>query len=123
MNVDEKCAIVIQNPNMLVPWYLVASYSYYIKDDPVISDTLYDEICKKLLDKWDEIEHYHKHLVDRGLLEAGTGFHLSEEDYPSRVKGAYELIINPNRSLVPVQKASPKSTRNEPEFGSLADFW
>lgn len=44
---------------------------------------LFDEICKRLHDEWRYVEHTHKHMVDRDMLTAGTGYHLN---YTARVK-------------------------------------
>ena len=80
--VDYKVSAVIdKNQNMLVPFYLMCSYAYYKLDTPIISDHLFDDMSKRLLENYDEIEHWHKHLITRGDLEAGT--YLGE--YPERV--------------------------------------
>lgn len=83
---DDECVRAIANPNMLVPWFLMASYLYYIEDVSILSDTLYDRLCNMLDQQWDSIEHFHKHLVPRADLSAGTGFAIT--DYPERVRGA-----------------------------------
>ena len=74
--------------NMLVPFYLMSSYLYYKKDKNVYRDDQYDAICRRLHEEWDNVEHWHKELVDRKTLTAGTGYQISE--YPSRVKFAAE---------------------------------
>lgn len=66
--------------------YLLHSYLYYILDQPVIPDEEYDKICKDLYEKWDEINHLHKHLVSKDDLKAGTGYSLTIYDYPKNVK-------------------------------------
>ena len=68
---------------MLVPYYLMYSYLYYEKDSPIISDAEYDTICKRLHDEWDNIEHYHKHIINKEHLVTGTGYSLK---YPTIVK-------------------------------------
>tara|TARA_R110000824_G_scaffold83508_1_gene209090 strand:+ start:86 stop:397 length:312 start_codon:yes stop_codon:yes gene_type:complete len=79
------------NPNMLVPYYLMHSFIYYNMSDSIISDSEYDEICRELKDKWDSIEHYHKHLVDVEALGAGTGYQLK---YNKRIESASILLYN-----------------------------
>lgn len=83
-----------ENPNLLVPWYLIGSYAYYILDNPVLTDACYDAICQRLHDALDcfIIEHDHMHLCDFEALAAGSGYHLSEDDYPSRVKSVVARI-------------------------------
>lgn len=88
-NYDKICLDKIDNnPNMLVPWYLMSAYAYYVEDDPIISDAVYDRLVKKIIANWSKIEHQHKHLLTLEQLEAGT--YLGE--YPSRVKGAVEEL-------------------------------
>ena len=64
------------NPNMLIPYYLMFSYLYYEKNINLIDDTEFDQICKTLLDKYDELEHMHKDLVKKESLTAGTGYDI-----------------------------------------------
>lgn len=76
------------NPNRLVPWYLMASYLYYQKDVSIISDAIFDGMCKRLLLTRPRVTHPHKHLIDIQALKAGTGYHIKEADYPGMCKGA-----------------------------------
>ena len=71
---------------MMVPWYLMAAYAYYVEDDPILTDSTFDKMAKRILHLWDEIEHFHKHLLNKDMLEAGT--YIGE--YPSRIKGALD---------------------------------
>lgn len=80
-------------PNAIVAWWLMASYLYYHTDQVLITDGCFDELCRDLLARWDEIEHPHKHLIDRAALEAGTGYHLREADYPRMVIGAAATLV------------------------------
>lgn len=74
-------------------YYLTTSYCYYRLDYSVISDELYDEICKTLDEKWDEIEHEHKYLIDREQLRAGTGYALPFDQFPNRIIGAAQSLL------------------------------
>lgn len=82
MNIDQL------KLNMLVPYYLMASYLYYHVHDaiPIMSDTDFDTLCKRLDKKWDRVKHPHKYIIDRSVLSAGTGFNMIESDYPSITK-------------------------------------
>ena len=64
--------------------YLMCSYAYYVEDKPLISDYEFDMLSKYIMQNYDKIDHFHKHLVTKGDLEAGT--YLGK--YPERVKGA-----------------------------------
>lgn len=74
---------------MLVPHYLMACSLYYVEDDPLISDALFDEMSKELLAKWGTVEHFHKHLINEDDLRAGTGYAIK---YPARVVGAARAL-------------------------------
>lgn len=84
---DKYCLeITDDNPNMLVPWYIMASYAYYVEDNPIVSDVMFDSMAKKLLKNWCNVEHFHKHHLNKDMLLAGT--YLG--DYPSRVPAAVQ---------------------------------
>jgi NAD-dependent DNA ligase len=70
--------------------YLMCAYAYYVEDDPLISDSEFDQLGKDILQNYDNIEHMHKHLVTKKDLEAGT--YLGE--YPGLVKGAVRHYRN-----------------------------
>ena len=78
------------NPNMLVPYYLMYSYAYYKENESLVSDTEYDDICKQIIEKWDNITHWHKSLLTLDALKAGTGYDI---EYPNRVISAAKLLI------------------------------
>ena len=47
-------------------------------------------MSKTMLERWDDIDHYHKEYINKDDLEAGT--FLGE--YPSRVEGALRSLRN-----------------------------
>jgi len=79
-------------PNMLVPYFLMASFAYYELDNPFLTDACYDWLCGELDRQWDRVEHFHKHVVERDSLRAGTGFNLSGK-YPLRVQFAAAQLM------------------------------
>jgi len=83
---DHAAKLFAKNINMMVPYYLMASYAYYKKDDPIFSDSFFDDMGKTMLAVWDDIDHYHKHLIKKDDLKAGT--YLGT--YPSIIEGALE---------------------------------
>lgn len=65
MNHDKLCRkIVTNNPNMLVPWYLMACYAYDKRGASLISDHCFDWLYPELEKKWDSVEHMHKIYID-----------------------------------------------------------
>lgn len=86
---DKHCGDLIDdNINMMIPWYVMASYAYYEEDRPILSDSYFDRLAKRMIEVWDDIEHMHKHLITKEMLEAGT--FLGE--YPSRIKYAIQSL-------------------------------
>lgn len=75
---------IAMNPNMLVPWYLMASHAYYYLDRPIISDSLYDKICQNLIDEWHIIEHHHKSYIDFNALPHCSGNYVTRDYMPNR---------------------------------------
>ena len=76
--------LIARDINMIVPWYLLASYAYYVEDDPIFTDSFYDNLSRKFKKEWKNINHFHKDLISLDDLSAGT--YLGE--YPNRVIGS-----------------------------------
>ena len=55
-----------------------------MEDNPILSDSIFDRLAKKMLSNWEEIQHMHKEFITKADLEAGTFL----GKYPSRMKGA-----------------------------------
>jgi hypothetical protein len=92
MNHDNAAMTVIRgNINMVVPWYLMASYLYYHRDFSLLSDTLFDQLCVTLDQRWEDISHTHKHVIDRRDLAAGSCL-LPLDAFPSITRGAAEML-------------------------------
>lgn len=69
--------------------YLMHSYLYYVLDEPVISDELYDGLAKYLLKHYDQLDHTHKHLITKAMLRCGSASGVS---YPYMVVEASGLL-------------------------------
>lgn len=90
---DKDCLDVVDdNLNMSVPWYLMASYAYYEEDRPILSDSVFDRLARKILEFWDIIDHLHKDYLNEDMLKAGTFI----GEYPSRVKFALQELRSNN---------------------------
>jgi len=85
---DHAAKLFAKNINMMVPWYLMASYAYYEQGDPIFSDGFFDDMGKTMLACWDDIDHFHKEHITLDDLEAGTFL----GKYPSRVQGALQSL-------------------------------
>ena len=87
--------IFSRNINMMVPWYLMAAYAYYEQDNPILSDSFFDDLAKTLLVVWDDVEHRHKQYISQDMLNAGT--YIGK--YPSIVEGAVNELRNINQTV------------------------
>lgn len=76
--------IITANINMAVPYYLMASYAYYVEDDPIFSDAFYDKLAEIIFKKWNNITHRHRDVIDKDALKAGSFL----GKYPSIIEGA-----------------------------------
>lgn len=85
---DYAATIFADNINMMVPWYLMAAYAYYEQDNPILSDSFFDDLAKTLLTVWEDVEHRHKEYITLDMLNAGT--YVGK--YPGIVEGAVEKL-------------------------------
>lgn len=70
------------NPSTTISWWLVSSYCYYIHDESLLSDSVYDLMSKYMLNNWDKLEHQHKHMITKEDLMAASGFAIERSEYP-----------------------------------------
>ena len=83
-----------ENKNLLVPWFLMSCYAYYHRDVSILADATFDQICVQLERHWDDIRHYHKHLIiTSGSSIKATAFQLRDDQYPQIVKAAMIRLI------------------------------
>jgi hypothetical protein len=101
---DHAAKLFAENINMTVPYYLMASYAYYIEDDPIFSDGFYDGLAKQILDNWDNITHRHRDVLRKDDLEAGS--FLGE--YPSIIEGALKSLREQLKSVAKPKKQAKK---------------
>jgi len=110
---DEECLDCCDlNLNMLVPWYLMASYAYYVEDNPILTDQVFDRLGRKMLNHWEDIDHFHKDRLSKDMLEAGT--YLG--NYPSRVSGGLDSL----RKIYTNTKKFEKRKKKSSEGGLLS---
>lgn len=68
----------------LVPYYLMSCHLYYEKNESVLSDKEFDDVCHRLVANWTKIKHPHKKLIKKGSIQAQTGY--NNKNYPNIVK-------------------------------------
>ncbi|QIG66783.1 hypothetical protein EVB27_114 [Rhizobium phage RHph_TM16] len=114
-NLDDLARSDIKkSQNLLVPWYLMASYLYYVRDVSILSDGMYDRICFELDENYSRIEHWHKSYIDRKQLKAGTGYKLQWGKMPVRIISAANLLAKASLGI-PYPTAAPELPRMAPE--------
>jgi hypothetical protein len=68
---------LVENPlhKLMCPvsYYFMAAYAYYVEDEPIGSDHMFDVVCRYLLQEFDNLpDHKHKYLLTKENLRAGT---------------------------------------------------
>lgn len=58
-----------------------------------MTDEAFDKMCKWMFDNYDALEHEHKALVTKEMLNAGSGFNIKRDDYPLRVELSSAMLI------------------------------
>jgi hypothetical protein len=113
--------LIDANINMTVPYYLMASYAYYVEDDPIFTDAFYDNLAKTILDNWDAITHWHKEHLSKDDLEAGSFL----GDYPSIVQGALKSLREQPKTVDKPKKQpkKPAPTDTMGAFGTALFDW
>jgi len=84
-------SVVDRNPNMLVPWWIMAAWVYdRVGGEALVSDALFDEIAARLDREWDSITHWHKPLLDRRMLKSALAI---GGQWPLRAMSAAENLL------------------------------
>ena len=119
MKFDKHVAeVTSDNPNMLVPWYIITALAYYDDDDPIVSDHVFDKMAKDLLSEWDTVEHRHKDFITLDMLRAGTFFH--DGNLPGIIRGSLDSL---RENGVPKRKKRAKKPVSPPPSGDLMDLF
>ena len=81
---DHKCLQICRNNNSAaVSWVIMASYAYYIEDDPILSDEVFDGLIKQLGNSFGEwATHPNAIYVTMDRIKAGSLFDVSADQYP-----------------------------------------
>lgn len=79
LNAKESC------PASVFAWILLASWNYYQQPclPPLLSDTVFDSLCKFALENYDTLDHpFAKQYISKDDLRAGTLYALESYQYP-----------------------------------------
>lgn len=93
MNYDQKARDSFrESTSSAVWWVIISSYLYYVRDESILSDEVFDKLMKTILDR--NIKHsLLSHLITEEDLKAGSLFRLKPKDYPQFIIEAGERII------------------------------
>lgn len=80
----------VKGTSILIPWFLLLSYCYYERDLSLVTDSFFDEMCRRMLAEWPTLRHPDKHRISEEDLSAGTGYAVK---VPERAKGAAEEFL------------------------------
>lgn len=83
-------------------WVLASSFAYYIQDESLLSDELFDKMCKELLDNYDNKCYHHSILweyMNKNRLQAGSFYDMRLDEYPLWLVRMTQALL---RQLEPV---------------------
>lgn len=90
--------------------YAAYSYLYYEKDESLIGDGEFDELCKWLLANYDLVKpHDINDYLDKEALSAGTGYAIS-----GRVCGLTKKWADEQLHEAKAKRRKPKKQTNKP---------
>lgn len=68
--------------------YLMSCYAYEELDAPFLTDAEFDALGRYIETHWDELEHRHKHLIDRDSCAFTSGITQPYDTWPLIIKHA-----------------------------------
>jgi hypothetical protein len=96
MNLDNQARVAYkQSPASVIYFIVLSSYLYYIRDESVLSDEVFDKLCKLVLDK--KIKHkLLSSLITDDRMSAGSLFDVKSNQYPMFIVRDAETLIRNN---------------------------
>lgn len=96
MNLDNQARKSYKESTSSVIYYIcLASYLYYLKNESVLSDEVFDKLCKLVLDN--KIKHkLLSHLITDDRMRAGSLFDVKANQYPVFIVRDAETLIRNN---------------------------
>lgn len=98
--VRDSASANLQGMTVISLWniYLVASYMYYVRDESLMEDSRFDQLCAELLSQGLSSLYsagaWHLPLFCEDALRAGTGFHITIHTVPHSIECIGDTIIN-----------------------------
>lgn len=82
--------------NQLVPYYLMAGWTYNSRDEIIMSDAAWDYLVKRLAKEWDTVEHIHKKYIDPVSFDTATSQYLQDSTVPLMARCAAIQLLGKN---------------------------
>lgn len=76
----------------------MSAYGYYHRDAPLVTDAVYDDMCRRAYQQWPVLVHHHKHLLSKDMLTTGS-VTANFKAWPQRIACAYTQLIQMQPSL------------------------
>lgn len=85
----QALAALARGPDAAVPWVLMASFLYYHRDTTILSDGVYDQLTRAVVDNYAVLTHQHRVYLSRLAYGANTSlFDIPEKEYPAICRSA-----------------------------------
>lgn len=92
--------------------YAAHSYIYYEKDESIISDGDFDNLCKYLLKNYDWIKPFDlNNYLDKARLEEGSGYHIPAKICGQTLEYARDLLKEHKKQKDREDRKQEKSKR------------
>lgn len=108
--------------NTSISWYLMAGYSKYVKNKPLLTKKAHKFLCSFINDKWDTLNNIHKKYVNRKNLN-DLGEYADFINIPSITKSAADGHINKMYSNKtksnPFAKTNSATKKKQEEYNGL----
>lgn len=93
---DVLCnSLITDNPNLMIPWFLMASYAYEVCDASIISDGMYDRLSTEMFKNFPSLTHRHKGLIEYAPGQTkGSSLCVNMRKVPLIVRDAAHNLMN-----------------------------
>ena len=69
IDIDKECMDDVETTkDHCIPWFILACYSKYEKEDALVSENRLERLAKMCLTEWENIDHEYKSLLTKNDL-------------------------------------------------------
>lgn|SRR6056300_1164368 len=89
IDLDKECMDDIETTkDHCIPWFILACYSKYEKQDPLVSENRLERLARICLTEWENIDHEYKCLLTKEDLNSK----LFTGEYPKPMERIYKQL-------------------------------